>query len=124
MPHKEVMIDIALGKRPDFPSRRGRFRYAPKFMPRLYGHHDEVKVAHAPSPDEVRAIESRFPGAEIQLHLREGMRLGEMHHHDAYSYELAAIFIGANSRTALRRDFDAVMDALDIRFEKDGETWA
>jgi len=123
VPHKEVMIDIALGERPDYPAKRGRFHYAAKFMPRLYGHHDEVRIAHTPSEEEVRAIEHRFPGAEIQLHLHEGMRLGDMHHHDAYSYELAAIFIGANSRDALRRDFHAIMKALDIRFEKDGEAW-
>jgi biotin carboxylase len=124
VPHKEVMIDVALGKRPDYPAKRGRFRYAAKFMPRLYGHHDEVKVAHAPASEEISAIESRFPGAEIQLHLHDGMRLGDMPHHDAYSYELAAIFIGANTRAALRDDFHAIMDAMDIRFEKDGEAWA
>jgi biotin carboxylase len=118
VPHNEVMIDIALGKRPDYPAKRGRFRYAAKFMPRLYGHHDEVRVAHAPPEEDVQAIEERFPGAKIQLHLREGMRLGDMHHHDAYSYELAAIFIGANSRAALRRDFHAIMEALDLRFER------
>ncbi|MDJ0932304.1 hypothetical protein [Breoghania sp.] len=88
-------------------------------MPRLYGHHDKIRVAHVPSSGEVAAIEARMPGDEIQLHVHEGMRLGDLHHHDAYSYELASIFVGANNRAALRRDYHAIMDALDIRFESD-----
>lgn len=118
VPHKEVMIDIALGKRPDYPARRGRFRYAAKFMPRLYGGHDDEIVAHAPSQEELRHIEDRFPGAEIQLHLQQGMHLADMHHGDPYSYELAAIFMGANSRATLHRDFNALFKSLDLRFEK------
>jgi biotin carboxylase len=49
VPHKEVMIDVALGKQPDYPARRGRFRYAAKFMPRHYGDHEREVVAHAVS---------------------------------------------------------------------------
>ncbi len=61
-------------------------------------------------------LSCRFPGAEIQLHLHQGMRLADMHHYDPYGYELAAIFLGANNRTALRRDFEAIFDLLDLRF--------
>ncbi len=121
VPHKEVMIDVALGRRPDYPARRGRFNYAAKFMPRLYGQHDEAVVTHAPSNDEIHVIAKRFPGTDINLHLREGMRLGEMSadHRDSYSYELADIFMGANRREDLDSDFAALMEALDIRI--DGE---
>ena len=120
VPHKEVMLDVALGRRPDYPARRGRFRYAAKFMPRLYGdHHDEV-VTKAPSDEELRALERRFPGTEIQLHVHEGMRLADLHHADPYSYELAAIFMGADSREDLHRDFEALYEALDLRFEAEG----
>lgn len=37
VPHREVVLDLALAKRPDDPARRGRFRYAAKFTPRLLG---------------------------------------------------------------------------------------
>lgn len=119
VPHKEVMIDVALGKRPDYPARRGRFRYAAKFMPRLYGDHEQEVVTHAPDADEVRAIEARFPGAKIQLHLCEGMRLADLHFRDPYSYELGAIFMGANRRAALLQNFKALLRALDLRFEEE-----
>jgi hypothetical protein len=118
VPHKEVMIDVALGRRPDFPARRGKFRYAAKFMPRLYGDHECEVVVDAPDTAELRDIEARFTGTEIQLYVHKGMRLSDLHHRDAYSYELGAIFIGANSRTGLRRTFNAVFRALHLRFQE------
>jgi biotin carboxylase len=121
VPHKEVMIDVALGKRPDYPARRGRFRYAAKYMPRLYGKHEDEVVTHVPSDAALRELEDRFPGTEIQLHVRPGMRLADMIHRDSYSYELAAIFLGADSRAALRRELHAISQALDIRFAKQGK---
>ncbi len=116
VPHKEVMLDVALGKRPDYPARRGRFRYAAKFMPRLYGDHEDEIVAKAPSEEALRALERRFPGTEIQLHVHQGMRLADLHHADPYSYELASIFMGADTREALNANFEALHDALDLRF--------
>jgi len=121
VPHKEVMLDVALGKRPDYPARRGRFRYAAKFMPRLYGDHEQEIVARCPGEQELRAIEKNFPGTEIQLHVHEGMRLANLTMRDPYSYELGAIFVGANSRAALRRKFKALLEALDLRFEEQGD---
>lgn len=116
VPHKEVMIDVALGKRPDYPARQGRFHHAAKFMPRLYGDHERERVVNAPDEGELRAIEARYPGSEIQLHVHKGMRLADLIHRDAYSYELAAIFMGASSRAALMRDFKAIWRAVDLKF--------
>lgn len=120
VPHKEVMLDVALGKKPDFPARRGRFRYAAKFMPRIYGDHDDCRVRNVPDDARLREIEAAFPGSEIQLHVEEGMRLAETSHSDAYSYELAAVFMGAQSRAGLRRDFDRLWDEVGLTFEEDG----
>lgn len=119
VPHNEVMIDVALGKRPDFPARRGQYRYAAKFMPRLYGDHERTIVAEAPDADELLIIEEQHAGTEIQLHIHEGMSLADLHHRDPYSYELGAIFIGANSRAALKREYKSVLQALHLRFEEE-----
>lgn len=115
VPHKEVMIDVALGRKPDYPARRGAFRYAAKFMPRLYGCSEDELVIHAPSEAECRALEARYPGTEIQLHVRSGMRLGDLHHADSYSHELGAIFMGADSREALHANFERLFKEMDIR---------
>ena len=63
--------------------------------------------------------EDRFPGAKIQLHIHKGMRLADLPHRDVYSYELGAIFLGADSRGALQRDFKAIFRALDLRFDEE-----
>ncbi|TQE97790.1 MAG: D-alanine--D-alanine ligase [Spiribacter salinus] len=119
VPHKEVMIDVALGRRPDYPARRGEFGYAAKFMPRLYGEQDDAVVTHAPDEDQIREVAERFPGADINLHVHEGMRMAELssNHRDSYSYQLADIFMGATSREALNSDFAELMAALDIRID-------
>jgi len=121
VPHKEVMIDVALGKCPDYPARRGRFTIAAKFMPRVYGERDAKCVTHAPDEDAVREIASGFPGTDITLHVHEGMQLRELsdNHRDSYSYQIADIFMGADQHQALEENYAALMEALDIRI--DGE---
>ncbi len=115
VPHKEVMIDVALGRKPDYPARSGAFRYAAKFMPRLYDRSDDEVVVNAPDEAERRALEERYPGTDIQLHVHEGMRLGDLHHRDSYSHELGAIFMGAEDREALHEKYRRLLEEMDIR---------
>lgn len=95
VPHKEVMIDVALGRRPDFPAGGGRFRHAAKFMIRAYGMSQDMTIIDAADNTEVRDIEKRFPGAEIQMHVGKGMRLCHSHRCNTASAPLP--------RTTLRR---------------------
>lgn len=115
IPHKEVMVDVALGRKPDYPARQGRFRYAAKFMPRVYGCSDDEVVTRAPDEAELQKLEERYPGADINLHLEQGARLGDDDHTDEYSHELAAIFIGADSREDLHRKFEDLWEEMDVR---------
>ena len=46
------------------------------------------------------------------------MRLGDIAYRDAYSYELAAVFMGAESRAELRRNFSRLWDSVGVRFEE------
>jgi biotin carboxylase len=114
VPHKEVMIDVALGRQPEYPLGLGQFRHAAKFMLRHYGRDDDQFVLGAPDTRAARSIESRFPGCEVTLQVREGVRLGDAHLKDSYSYELADIFVGANSQHALMRKIRAIVDELNI----------
>ena len=117
VPHKEVMIDLALGKRPEYPLGLGRFQHAAKFMLRHYGGDDAQVVTNAPDERELRAIESRFPSCKIISHVQKNMRLGDVHMKDSYSYELADIFLGANSQRALMRTYREITDELNICIE-------
>jgi biotin carboxylase len=117
VPHNEVMIDVALGRQPEYPLGLGAFTHAAKFMLRDYHHDGDALVAHAPDAAQVRAIEARFPGCEINPHIRSGMRLAELGFQDSYSHEFADIFVGANSQRALMRTYRVIVRALDIRIE-------
>lgn len=121
-PHKEVMIDVALGRCPDYPLRQGRFRHAAKFMPRVYGYPEDTRVIDAPDPDTVAAIEARFPGTEIQMHVTKGNTLGSSRHRDSYSTELATIFMGANTHGLLMRNYRQCLKALHVELEQQDET--
>lgn len=115
VPHNEVMIDVALGRKPEYPLGQGAFRHAAKCMYRRYDCRDEQVVTRAPEPEEIATIEARFPGCEINSHVRTGMRLGDLHFQDSYSHELAEIFVGSNSQSGLMRAYHEIVEALDIR---------
>jgi hypothetical protein len=117
VPHFEVMLDLALGLAPSYPPDLGEYRVAAKFMPRIYGRHDDAVVARVPTRAELDELEARFPGTDIQLELEEGERLGDIRHRDSYSYELATIFMAADTREALHANYRRCREALDIRIE-------
>ncbi len=111
--HHEVAIDIALGRRPDFPRAEGSYPMAAKFMPRVYG---DAEVTRVPSEDELAAVHRIYPEVTIQLHIEEGMRLSDLKAQDSYSFEIADIFLGGADEQALHDKFREIMRYLDIRF--------
>lgn len=109
--HQEVMVDLALGQKPGFPRRQGRFSVAAKFMHRSYA--DGI-VRRAPRDADLRSVRSVYPQARIRLLADEGERLGESHHRDSYSFELADVFLGAADRKELLQKFDRVVEMLNF----------
>lgn len=109
--HHQVMLDLALGRRPEFPHRKGPYRYAAKFMWRIY---EDAMVKRVPTKAELQAIGRRFPSAEIQLYIQEGMRLSELKDQDSYSYEIAVIFLGGDSQKELLGKYRVVQQTLPL----------
>jgi hypothetical protein len=112
--HHQIMLDVALGQRPDFPRRQGGHRIAAKFMWRVF---EDGVIRGVPDVTELERIRSAFPGAEIELYVVEGSRLSELGYQDSYSYEIAAIFLGADSEAELLRDYAACQEAIGLRLE-------
>jgi len=96
--NQEAPVQVALGRRPDMPHRRGRFRRAATFFLRRYS---DARVTRVPAPAEIAAIEREIPGTVIHLQVKPGMRLSELFEQDSYSYALALIYIGAQSEKQL-----------------------
>lgn len=110
--HHKVMLDLALGKRPDFPRRQGPYRCAAKFMWRVY---EDAMVRRVPTDAELRAVCRQIPGVEIQFHIQEGMRLSQLKDQDSYSYEIAVVFVGGNSQKELLEKHRAVQQTLRLK---------
>ncbi|RTQ99603.1 ATP-grasp domain-containing protein [Halomonas nitroreducens] len=109
--HHQVMLDLGLGRHPDFPHRQGPWRLAAKFMWRRYGN---ARVTRVPDHAEWRRLQEHFPSAQLQLHVQEGMRLSELKDQDSYSYEIAVIFLGADSQKALLQKYARLLQLMPL----------
>ena len=114
--HHAVMIDLALGRKPDFPCMKGRYKTAAKFMVRRYRDGRVIKV---PSQIDIQKVRQRFPDTEIQLHIHAGMRLRELSEQDSYSYEIAVIFMGVNTQQQLLKNYHTTLEMLPFDIEED-----
>ena len=117
--HHEVMIDVALGRAPSFPHRQGRFATAAKFMVRRYR---DGKVLGIPGPEQVQRVRERFGGADVQINVTPGMRLSELRDQDSYSYEIADLFMGADSHEELLANYDQALTMLPFHIVHDEES--
>jgi biotin carboxylase len=111
--HQKVGIELALGRRPDFPHRQGRHRIAAKFMVRVF---EDGIVERIPDAEDIARFERRFPGAMMRVLVREGARLAHLPYQDSYSFEIAEIFLGANSQGELLMKYNEALALLPFRF--------
>jgi hypothetical protein len=117
--HHAVMIDVALGKQPDFPHRQGEHKVAAKFMLR---HHRDGVVIQVPTQTEIDKVRKQFPDVLVLLHVALGMRLSDLKDQDSYSYELAVFFIGADSQEQLLKKYHTVRQMLPFAIDETEET--
>lgn len=113
--NQEVSVDLALGLEPRPPHRRGEFRHAAKCFVRRFA---DGTVTRVPTPEEIQEIEGDIPGTTIHLEVDEGTRLSELPDQDAYSYELAAVFVGAPNRGELLRRYREITSRLAFEFDE------
>jgi biotin carboxylase len=113
--HHAVNIDIALGRAPDFPYRKGKYKTAAKFMLRRY--HDG-RVNKVPSIEDIEKVKQRFPDTSIHLHIKPGMNLDDLPDQDSYSYEIAVLFMGAANQRQLLENYSTALDLLPFEIQK------
>jgi uncharacterized protein (DUF885 family) len=108
------MLELALGSKPDFLRRQGKYKVAAKFMWRVF--HDAL-VTGVTSAAELAALHERFPSAEIQLYIDRGQRLSSLSNQDSYSYEIAVIYLGGRDQKELLEKYRKVKEAMHIELE-------
>jgi biotin carboxylase len=111
--HHQVAVKVALGEEPKFPFRKGKFPHAAKFMMRHMG--ADGFVQHLPDKEEMQRIQEEFPELRMMLQVEEGLRLSDLPMQDAYSYELANIFLGGKDRAELEERYRRLLKLMPIR---------
>lgn len=118
--HQQVAVEISLGEEPSLPRGDGPFRYAGKFMVRHLG--GDAYVRRVPSVEETKQLCEDFPELRMQVHVQEGMRLSDLKLQESYSYELAEVFLGADSPEALTERYEELLRQLPIELDEIDES--
>lgn len=109
----EAALDVALDRRTDFSQFQGDFRCAAKFMLRRY---TDTEVTRIPTEAEVQALERSVPDCKISILVEEGQQLSELPSQDSYSFEVAAICLGAQNQGELLETYETVARKLHFDF--------
>jgi biotin carboxylase len=113
----EILFALACGEQPPPVRTGGRFEVAASFVLR---HFRDGTLSCAPTAEQVRVVEERYPVTLVGSFYREGRRLSEQQYQsDGYSYRYAVVNVAGTSRHAIMRDFEAVRHKLDFRIADD-----
>lgn len=113
-PNHKPMIEVALGKKPEFPHRKGNFNVAAKFYYRVF---EDGVITEVPGDDDLESIRKEMPDMEIKIWVDEGDRLSELHDQDSYSYKLASVYLGAENKKKLYEKRDRCFDLLNFKID-------
>ena len=114
---QRVMLDLAQGRDPRMPHRKGDYPVAGKYFLRTM---EDGIVRSVPSEADVAAVQERFPNTRIEIDPRPGTRLSEMAVQESYSFELGRVFIGANDHDGLEERIEEIEDMLPFDIEPVG----
>jgi len=115
VPHHRVIVDLALGRSPEWQAGSGPFRCAGKFFLRRFS---DARVTRVPTEDEIEAAARAVPGMLLEVHVSEGMCLSDLpaQEQDSYSYIYALLFIGADDRGQLMENYRRCLEMLHFGF--------
>jgi biotin carboxylase len=119
MSNHEVALDIAFGKSPSLPHRRGRFAVAAKCF--LWTEEmDDGIVRRVPSDDEITRVIDRFPETHVDIAVEVGDRLSELADQSSYRYDIGTLYLGAQSRQELIENYEICREMLPFEIEPRG----
>ncbi|WP_280256415.1 ATP-grasp domain-containing protein [Nocardia wallacei] len=116
VPNHHCMVRLGLGQDPSLPRNEGPYEIAAKWYYRRFS---DAVVTRVPTATEIESIQNEIPGVTIEIVATEGTRLSDEPAQDSYSFELADIFIGADSEAEMTRKYDRCVEALRFEFDED-----
>jgi hypothetical protein len=108
-----AMIEIGLGRRPNMPFRKGAHARSAKWYYRRF---EDAYVEAVPGPEDIAAVQRRFPEARVQINVHPGMRLSQLVEQDSYSFDLAWLFLGGADTPDLESRYREALGLLPFRF--------
>ncbi|MFF1957108.1 acetyl-CoA carboxylase biotin carboxylase subunit family protein [Streptomyces sp. NPDC058220] len=111
VPNHHCMLSLALGRDPRMPTGKGSYEVAAKWYYRRF---EDGVVRRVPSAEEIERLQADIPGLKIDIVPREGQRLSDMTDQDSYSYELAHLFIGAQSEEELCAKYERCVASMNF----------
>jgi biotin carboxylase len=120
MSNHEVAVAVALGAPPWMPSQRGNFEVAAKCFLWTEEMTDGV-VRRVPSQNEIARVVDRFPETHVQVEVEVGDRLSELRDQSSYRYDLGFLFLGAQHRDDIVRNYEICRKMLPFEIEPVGD---
>jgi hypothetical protein len=112
--NQRAMLDVAQGREPRMPYRKGEYGAAGKLYLRAF---EDGVVASVPDESDIRKVTERFPGTRVNIDVEPGQRLSELNVQESYSYELGHVFLGAETHEQLDERFEEIKSMLPIELE-------
>jgi biotin carboxylase len=109
------MVNLALGRDPDIPQGKGPYDVAAKWFLRRF---TDGVVRRCPTQDQVAQVERDIPGVTVRLLAAEGDRLSELPGQDSYSFQLAHLYVAAESEDELTAKYETCVDALPFEIDE------
>jgi hypothetical protein len=110
------MVELGLGRDPGTRRRRGEYQIAGKWYYRRF---KDALVTRVPTPEDIDHLRAELLGVIVEIVPKEGQRLSELPRQDSYSFELAHIFVAAQSEREMEQKYERCIAALRFEFEEE-----
>ncbi len=109
----EIMVDLALGRKPNVRFRQGYYSVAASCVLRTF---EDKYVVAMPSSHQLQKVYELFPDVRIELCVQEQQKLSSSKQ-DEYSYRYGLINLGASCWSDLREKYQKSLNMLEFIFE-------
>ncbi len=107
-------IETGLGHDLNFPHREGEFFCAAKFFWRVF---EDGVVTRVPGEADYARVRAEMPDVIVRPQVELGTRLSDLLEQDSYSFALANIFVGAQSRKELLDKYMRCRELLPFEYQ-------
>jgi hypothetical protein len=111
----EILVDLALGRRPRFRRMKGKEHAAASFVLRKF---EDREVKSVPTVADLLEVQRLFPGVEVEILVKPQHRLSDFFRQDEISYRYAIINLSAPNKKELFRRFKECEKRLPFAFSQ------